>query len=40
VFAIFDFIQDYFWWWTLGMLLVLGVLIVVFVMIRKNQDED
>lgn len=35
-----DWIQDYFWVWTLGMVVLLVVLVVVFVMVRKNQDED
>ena len=40
MFAFLDFIQENFWLWTLGMVVLLGVLIAVFMMVRKNQDED
>lgn len=35
----FDFIQEYFWFWTLGMIALLVVLVVVFVMVRKKEED-
>lgn len=34
-----DWIQNNFWIWTGGMVLLLGGLIAVLLMIRKNQED-